>query len=43
LKWAVGKTCRPSENEAFCALWEEAKGRERSVQSSEFSSMGVLE
>jgi len=27
LKWAVGKTCRPSENEAFCALWEEAKGR----------------
>jgi len=27
LKWAVSRTCRPAENEAFCALWEEAKGR----------------
>jgi hypothetical protein len=27
LKWAVGKTCQPAENEAFCALWEEAKKR----------------
>ncbi|MFC1579988.1 cation:proton antiporter [Thermodesulfobacteriota bacterium] len=25
LKWSVGKTCLPSENEAFCALWDEAK------------------
>jgi len=27
LKWAVGKTCQPAENEAFCALWDEAKKR----------------
>jgi len=27
LKWAVGKACRPEENEAFCTLWDEAKGR----------------
>jgi Kef-type K+ transport system membrane component KefB len=27
LKWAVGRTCQPAENEEFCALWEEAKKR----------------
>ena len=27
LKWAVGKSCMPSENEAFCALWDEARNR----------------
>ena len=27
LKWAVGKTCQPAENEEFCALWEESKKR----------------
>jgi Kef-type K+ transport system membrane component KefB len=27
LKWAVGRSCMPKENEAFCALWEEAKNR----------------
>ncbi|MBW1772664.1 MAG: cation:proton antiporter [Deltaproteobacteria bacterium] len=27
LKWAVGKTCLPAENEAFCALWDEAKNK----------------
>jgi len=27
LKWAVGRTCQPAENEEFCALWEEARKR----------------